>query len=281
MIRRTLNLSASAALFAAFASYSFGQTAKAPAFDVVSIRLSKAGGAPHAEITPDGYRVSNLPLLVPILVAYVPEGSGDGAFFNDDQVLGAPAWARSDRYDLEAKVAEADMAEWKNPATQKAMLRAMLQAMLADRLKLTVHRATKESSIYGLVIAKNGPKLKESKPDDPRPAGIALLGGAVLVPSNSGQTLNFYNATMASFATVLTNFAGGHVQDQTGLTGHYDFTFARPVATPADPQNPNTAPDTGPSIFTAVQEQLGLRLDSRKATVETLTIDRMERPSEN
>ena len=259
-------------LFAAMVT----QTAKAQAFEVASIRQNKTGGTPHFGATADGYRMTNMPLLVAILTAYVPSSGGDAAYFTNDRIQGGPDWMRPENYDIEAKVAAADLAEWQKPAAQKAMLRALLQSLLAERCKLVVHREMKEIPVYALVVGKNGPKFKEAKPDEPHPGGMAMPGGAVLVPGNGGQTLNFYGATMVSLAQVLSNFAGRPVEDKTGLAGRYDFTFER-----VQPSGQDTAGDAGPSIFTAVQEQLGLRLEPAKGQVETLVVDRLERPSAN
>jgi len=251
-------------------------------FDVASVRQNKAGGTQQAGATADGYRVTNMPLLLPILTAYVPQAGGDAAYFTNDRVRGAPDWARTDRYDIDAKVSEADLVEWRKPETQKAMLREMLQALLEERCKLVVHRETQEVQVYSLVVGKNGPKFKEAKAGEAHPGGVPLPGGAVLVPSNGGQTLNFYGASMVALAQVLTNFAGRPVQDKTGLTGKYDFTIDKSsVGAPQTEQGPAPPSDSGPSISTVVQEQLGLKLEPAKGSVETLVVDHIERPSEN
>ncbi len=146
---------------------------KPMAFEVVSIRRNTSGGAQKFGPTPDGYRMTNLFLVMPILTAYVPQ-TGGVALYPDDQQVGFPDWVINDAYDIDAKVAEADLANWKDPAKQPAMLRAMLQAMLADRLKLIVHRSSKEAPIYLLVVAKNGPKFKETNSDELHPGGFKL-----------------------------------------------------------------------------------------------------------
>jgi uncharacterized protein (TIGR03435 family) len=242
----------------------------APTFEVASVRRDTAGGSKSAAVTADGFRMTNLPVLVPILKAYIPTTGGETAYFANDRIMGGPDWMRMDGYDIEAKVAAAELAEWHKPAAQNAMLRAKLQTLLVERCKLVVHREMKELPIYSLVAGKSGVKFTESKPGDKRPAGVSLPGDAVLVPSNGGQTLSFYGASMASVAQVLTNFAGRPVEDRTGLAGKYDLVLQR--GAPGD--------DAALSIFTAV-EDLGLRLEPAKAQVETLVIDHLERPSEN
>lgn len=249
------------------------------AFDVVSIRQNLSGGI-HDDFgpTPDGYRMTNKPLLLAIITAYVPQ-SGDGALFTNN-VVGLPDWAQRDNFDIDAKVSEADLAEWRTPTTQKVMLRAMLQAMLADRFKLAVHREMKEVSVYSLVLAKNGPKFKDTDPADPHPGGLRLPGGAVMVPENAGHSIHFYGASMATLASLLSSSAARPVQDETGLTGKYDFVIQKPDSEGAPAPVPQEAADPGPTVFSVV-EALGLKLEPAKGSVETLVVDHVERPSEN
>jgi uncharacterized protein (TIGR03435 family) len=259
--------------------------AKTMAFDVVSIRQNvseqRQMGPPQFGPTPDGYRMTNAPLMLPILTAYVPQ-TGGVAFFTNDRITGLPDWLKMDRYDIDAKVSEEDLAEWQKPASQPAMLKAMLQALLVDRCKLVVHRESKEAPVYFLVVGKNGPKFKETKPDEPHPGGITLPFGGVIVPSQDGMKL--FAAPMASVATLMSSMgnAGRPVQDKTGLTGKYDIVVHRPDMGPpqASQQGGMSAPDPGYFIFSVVEE-LGLKLESGKSSVETLVIDHIEKPSEN
>ena len=111
-----------------------------------------------------------------IRIAFVPQASGAASYVTD-QIVGMPAWLTSedDCYDVDAKVDEADLADWQNPAKQPAMLRSMLQAMLEDRLKLVVHRSTTEGPVDLLVVGKNGPKFKETIPANFIPAPVQCL----------------------------------------------------------------------------------------------------------
>ncbi len=272
-----------------FAQAGAGMGGKAPAFEVVSIRQNKSSGpcsSMQAAITPDGYHLKNCPLMIPILTVYTPTDMGDAGFYRD--VTGAPEWMNAERYDIEAKVAEADLAAWQNSTTRNAMLRAMLQTLLVERCKLAVHRETKEVSAYALVIGKNGPRLKAAESTDAQvilrkhPDGGTIpggLGGAVLVANPVRGQFNLYGSSTKTLALLLTHFAGERpVIDKTGLTGSYDIELqmsVRPDAAASD------APDMGPSVFTAVQEQLGLKLEPTRGTVETLVIDHFERPTEN
>ena len=196
----------------------------------------------------------------------------------DNQISGAPAWLDSERYDIEAKADKSVADELQKLSFDQRLVeyRRMLQALLGDRFQLTLHRETKELPVYALVIAKKGPKLQETHPGDNDPTGMTfgwgLLKGegvpiALLVRHLSRQQLD------------------RPVVDKTGLTGKYDFTLKwipddRRTPTVGQ-QGTDDTPPPGPSIFTAIQEQLGLRLEPQKGPVEVLVIDHVERPSEN
>jgi uncharacterized protein (TIGR03435 family) len=171
----------------------------------------------------------------------------------DHQVAGGPGWVETEPFDVTAK-AESN-ASYND-------LRIMVQTLLADRFQLKFHREMREQPVYALVLAKNGPKLKESNGPG-RGVGIGAPG-----------RLNGNGTDMATFASALSGKLGRSVVDRTGLHGFYDFLLAW---TPDEAQ----AETPGPSLFTAIQEQLGLRLESTKGQVEVLIIDRAERPSEN
>jgi uncharacterized protein (TIGR03435 family) len=143
-----------------------GAAGKPLTFDVVSVRELESEPTPQSPVqnspTADGYRLKGLPLMAVIQRAYIP--SEGGLTFRPNQITGLPAWASySIRYDIDAKVSEADLPKWNDPALQPAMLRAMLQAMLADRFNLVVHRETKEVPIYELTVARKSPKFKPSE----------------------------------------------------------------------------------------------------------------------
>jgi bla regulator protein BlaR1 len=254
---------------------------KAWTFEVVSIRPNKTGGAQQFGPTPNGYRMRNLFMVMAILTAYVPTVGG-ASLYTDPQTVGFPDWVLNDPYDIDATVSESDLAEWQKPASQPAMLRAMPQAMLADRLKLVAHRDKKELPVYSLVVGKNGPKFKETKPGDSHPGGITLPGGFVLV-ADPDMTRHFYGISMAMLAPFLSDMVGRPVEDNTGLPGKYDIVLQRAApgeAAPVGQQTDVSAPDPGPSAFSVVQ-QLGLKLEPAKGEVETLVIDHVERPSPN
>ena len=254
---------------------------KSWAFEVVSVRQNQSvattRSAPQYGPTADGYRMTNLPLMVVLMTAYVPQ-SGGGMFTNN--IVGMPDWVRNDRYDINAKISEADMAEWQKPASQKVMLQAMLQEMLTDRFKLVVHREMKETAIYALVVGKGGPKFKETTPDEPHPGTVAIPGGGgFMAPGDGGGKVRFIDTTMVTFASIISNLAGHPIQDKTGLAGRYDLSFQKPTPM-GSPSASQDAADPGPTIFSAMEE-LGLKLEPAKGETETLVIDHMERPSAN
>jgi uncharacterized protein (TIGR03435 family) len=264
--------------------------AKALAFDVVSIRQNTSPmgpqmGPPVFGPTADGYRAVNVPLFIALLSAYEPT-AGNGALFTPDRIIGLPDWAQQDRYNIEAKVAQEDMAEWQKPSQQKAMLQAMLQALLVERCKIAVHRDNKDTSVYSLVVGKNGPKFKETNPADPVPDGVKLPGGAVLVQSRNGMQI--HGATMGLLASLLSSMGGGRpgsggrpIQDKTGLTGKYDLTLTMPEMGPP-PGGPGGGGQFDPTeMVFSMAESIGLKLESTKASVETLVVDHIEKPSDN
>ena len=243
---------------------------KHPKFAVVSIRQNKAGGPQQfGTATPNGYHMENMFLAVPILTAYVPQ-TGGAMIYAEEQIVGLPAWLTSDddRYDINAKVDDADLADWQNPAKQTAMLRAMLRTMLSDRLKLAVHRTMKEVPVYLLILGKNGPKFDETKPGALHPGSYPMPGGGLtsMELKDDQQTLHYFGISMGQVATLVLNGAvdGRTIQDRTGLTGKYDITIVKPAAPPA-PQEPFHAPDPGPSA-SSLAEQLGLKLEPGERT---------------
>jgi len=177
-----------------------------------------------------------------------------------DQISGGPGWIKSDHYDLVAKAPG-------DALITKDQMQSMLQNLLADRFQLKIHRETREVPMYALVVGKSGPKFKVS------PEAEALNG--VTYVSNGSLHMKVAKGTMEQLARRLSgNGAGRPVIDQTGLTGLYSYTLDWANGTPA-------ADSDAPSLLTAVQEQLGLKLESTKGSVEVLVIDHAEKPSAN
>lgn len=250
------------------------------AFEVVSIRPDPSSSLRDQQITitPDGWHMEHGSFMTPMLTAYVPTTS-DAMMYTMSTLVGFPDWVRTEIYDIDAKVPESDLAVWQNPATRPAMLRTMMQAMLADRCKLVMHRGSKVVPVYLLEVGKNGPKLKTSVPKDPHPGAIPLPGGGEFLGNDGTGTAHFYAAPIRALAVVLSNFGGRPVENKTGLTGLYDMGFRRPhVGGPT--MEPDSMPDPPPTIFEVV-EGFGLKLEPAKSSVQTLVIDHIEKPSEN
>jgi uncharacterized protein (TIGR03435 family) len=226
-----------------------------------------------------------------------------------DRIVGAPDWVRSKRYDIEAKVAPDDAPKMEKLKMEQR--RAMLLPLLEERFGLKYHHETRELPMYALMVAKNGPKLKESTaPSAPPPGAPAAPDGpgAPDGPQGSGSAprdpvgnrgmmrmspgaIQANDNGMPFLAHALSAIVGKSVVDKTGLTGNYDFNLnwtpdQGSMPTPGHgaggppggdaPIDPN-----GPSLFTALEEQLGLKLESQKGTVDVIVIDHIALPSEN
>jgi bla regulator protein blaR1 len=203
------------------------------------------------------------------------------------QISGGPGWLDSAQYDIAVKMQsspgsdrtpEKDVAKLTDAERRASgeRMRSMLQSLLAERFDLEVHRSTKELPVLMLKVAKRGSKLREKFSD--------VTGG--MRPGNG--FLAGTSVDIRFIAQTLSQILGRPILDQTGLTGKYDFDlkWAPDQSSPNDalggqlPPLPSTDPDR-PNIFTALEEQLGLRLDSGKGPVEVVVVDRVERPSEN
>jgi uncharacterized protein (TIGR03435 family) len=260
--------------------------AKPLAFDVVSIRPSKPGSGEAAKwgTDPDGYRTAGQSLWTTIMIAYFPQGM---SYWTKERLSGAPAWL-SDQYDIDAKVSEADLAEWQKQGVtldKKPMFREMLQTMLADRCHLVTHMVPGPPiSAWSLELGKHAPRLAESKPGATLPTGMKFPDGGVMVPYQRGDKphLTFYAATMTDLAQNLSMNSMGHpVQDHTGLTGHYDFVVD--WASDPDskvPEGSISFDDPDPLSHWNI-EALGFRRVPIKIPADTLVIDHIEKPSEN
>lgn len=219
-------------------------------FEVASIRPDRAGGSYGIRVTPGGrLTATNVTPLMLIRRAF------DVEIF---QLADGPAWLDSERYDVEARTADSlDI-----PPDE---LRRLLQTLLADRFALKVHREIQELPVYSLVTGKKGPALAAHVGDDAPSVSMDFSPGkAVMIARNT---------SMAAFARALSRLPGRPVNDNTGLRGTFDFTL--------EWSPDQTEESTGASLFTAIQEQLGLKLESTKGPVEVIVIDHVERPSEN
>jgi len=247
-------------------------TAKEHAFEVASIKPSKSGDSgSDSNFNHSRFTAKNIQLKT--LMQYNAFGIPAA------QIVGGPPWLNSDRFDIDARVDDAVVEQMVKLSREERTLwrQQMFQQLLADRFKLAFHWEMKEFPVYALVVAKNGPKIK--------PLKNAITGTST---SAGNGNLTARGVTMEKLAQTLTQELarelGRIVIDKTGLEGNYDVKLTwspdDSSATTTDISNGNATP-AGPSIFTAIQEQLGLKLESTKASVKTLVIDHIEQPSEN
>jgi uncharacterized protein (TIGR03435 family) len=256
-------------------------SAQTKEFEVASVKSHKDDdGRVGIQVTPGGrWRATNIPLNLLLQIAYD---------LRPGQLTGAPNWINSERYDIEAKLDES-----LGPNPKPEQMRPYLQSLLQNRFQFKFHNETKEMQVYVLGVAKGGSKMKES---DPAAVGPRIRMGR-------GQ-LTCTKVKMDVFARELSRSLGRPVLNETGLTGDYDFDLS---FTPDGPgpggagghgeggpggggpggggpggAGPSMAPGSdGPSVFAAVQEQLGLKLDSKKAPVELFVVDKIEKAEEN
>lgn len=261
-----------------------------PHFEVASIKRNVSGSLGERFNPLPGGRliIENVPLRLLIQNAY------DVFPF---QVSAGPGWIDSDRYDVDAK---ADG----NPSIPE-MIGPMLAGLLEDRFRLKVHRETKQSPVYTLTVAKGGLKLPESKAEcwvehdvNGRPSPPPTPGDPPLPPcgrvmgrlSPSGALLEGRSASVGSLIFTLSHLLNRTIIDKTGFAGtfdiHLEFALDQALGGIGTPGGPSAPPEVAanvskPSIFTALQEQLGLKLESDRGAVEILVIDHVEKPSEN
>ncbi len=239
------------------ASSAFGQ------FEAVSIKPSspdaRGGGF---NISPGRLNGKNVNLKDLVKFAYD---------IHDYQLSGGLGWTETEHYEVLATF----------PAgTTNAQRAEMMQKMLADRFALVIHREPKDVAGYALAVGKNGPKLHP--PEDPQQG--MMLGRS---PTTGQRTLHGTSSTMSDMASFLADLLGKPVQDDTALAGKFDFSMEwtpDPVSEVMLRKGAGEAPpgdQVGPTIFTALQEQLGLKLETKKIPVSAVVIDHAEKPSAN
>jgi uncharacterized protein (TIGR03435 family) len=235
-----------------------------PSFEVATIKPSKPDQQ-GSGITLQGVRLKTVNTSLAELIKFAYN-------VQDKQIIGAPAWVDTDKFDIDAQP--------DTPGTpDKDQVAKMIQKMLTDRYQLKFHRDSKELSAYVLSVAKNGPKMRKSEPGAGNLPGLGFRQLGVL-------TVN--NATMQDFCELMQSYVLDRpVVDHTDLAGRWNFLLKW---TPDQSQfggmgvkvpPPTDAADAPPPLFTAIQEQVGLRLEAEKAQVGVLEIDHVERPSGN
>ena len=251
-----------------------------PAFEVASVKPNKSGTTQaNVGMPPNGVNFVNLPLRGIIQLAY--------GINQPSKLFGVPDWAVTERYDISARAA--------GPITQEER-RLMLQALLADRLKLVARREKREVSILALMLARNDGKLgknlvasqacvvpgRAAAKEPPPPGSETRICGPR--PGGFGRMI-LIGTPIQQFTSLLALALASTIVDKTGLTGEYDIdlTYTPERTLPEGVNLPGPSPDpNGPSIYTALREQLGLKLESQRDQEEVLVIDHVERqPSEN
>ena len=222
-----------------------------PAFDVVSIKPS-THGPPGMRSDPGRLIVRSQALDALIRIAYG---------LREYQYQGPP-WLHAARYDLEAVTA--------SPHPRSAQL-AMLQALLVERFKLSLHRESKTMAVYNLVAAKNGPKLKPMDASLPTP--FEVYSNFSTAPVGERTELRGYGS-LGQFADFLTRVAERPVIDHTGITGTFDLRLLCAI-------DGFPGYDTSPTVFEALQSQMGLRLEAATAAIEITVVDHAEKPTAN
>jgi len=262
-----------------------------PKFEVATIKPTKEDdGRSMMMFTPDGISIHGVPMKMLLRESFGVE---------DDRILGEPGWVKT-RYDIEAKVDADDASKLKNLKIDQR--RAMMLPLLQDRFNLKYHHETRDLPIYSLVVAKGGVKMKKTAPDPsksddakpdapPKPDAAGPNGPPRFrhgLMMNGRGHLESTGTSMEMLTHVLASQLGRTVEDKTGLAGEYDFTLQwtpDDVGTPggdAGPGKGDVSPDAGgPTLLTALEEQLGLKLESMKTTVDVIVIDRIDSPSEN
>jgi uncharacterized protein (TIGR03435 family) len=278
------------------------QTSAAPSFEVASIKQHVPDASGRMFISMGGldvsrYSASNVTAKMLIDYAYGVK---------DFRVTGGPSWIGSERFDINAKVEDslAEQLQKLPRIQQQAQMALMVKALLADRFKLKVTQTTKELPVFALTVAKGGPKLQETTAPDPQappvpPAGRGAPGVNGPPPPQPGgffmwmgpnrQAAIEGNARpITDLVDMLSRQLSRQILDQTGLKGVYIFNlrFTPDAGLGGGPLPPGAESDTtvdlgGASIYTALQEQLGLKLESTKGPVETINIDSIEEPSDN
>ena len=242
------------ALFIAIAALAPAQTPVAERkaeFEVASIRPAKDDGSHDSDTDKGLLRIHNFTLKRLIASAYEVD---------DSEVLGGPSWLDSDSFDITAKI-PAEYVDQKPSRVPE-----MMQGLLADRFHLTIRREARQTPGLALIVARKGPKMDSAKPD------------AEGSSTHSNRThLTAQNVSMAQFATRLSRMpeVGQIVVDRTGLTGRFNFELDW---LPDRPGSTEASPDGLPTIFAALQERLGLKLEPAKVTIEAVVVERAERP---
>ncbi|HZQ44975.1 MAG TPA: TIGR03435 family protein [Acidobacteriaceae bacterium] len=246
-----------------------GQETSAPVFEVATIKPSNPETRGSGFwINDDGIDSTNMPLTVLLQFAYnLSTGSVD-------QIIGGPMWMGSAKFDIKTKE-DAQLARKISKLPREEQLateRQMVEALLADRFQLKVHHEARDLRVVALTVAKGGPKLTETKADSNKGSWTGLRSSRGKIEGR-GATIKMLVGSLSPKPEI----GGRLVVDDTGLTGKYDFEL---TWSPEDLAH--TESDAGgPSLFTALQEQLGLKVETKKSPVDCIIVDHVEMPSKD
>jgi uncharacterized protein (TIGR03435 family) len=248
-----------------FLLMALGAWGQGPVFEVASVKPSRSmreGSSIHNE--PGRFETENATLAKLIQYALPAQ---------DFQVVGGPGWIREARFDIVASTGQSD-SDVKNQAERIARIRARLRHLLEDRFQLQLREERREMPVYGLEVEKGGVRMKVAA----APIGNVNLNG---VPG--GSTMSGKGMTMQRLAEILSGVAGRPVHDETGLDDAYDveLKYSLEMAPPDAAAPTKDSLMAFPSLFTAVKEQLGLRLTGKKGTAPVWVVVRAEKPGEN
>ena len=272
-----------------------------PSFEVVSIKPSAPANNGIRLVVPQGDRYRMVGVRLRLLLTEAYQKLVNGVPFGKLQIIGAPSWIDADRYDIEATV------KCSGSAPPPEQLQLMIRSMLEDRFQLKTHIETRETAIYNLVVAKDGPKLKRSEDQTPaevaplqacspatplpglrgNPDGVQQQRRLSVIPTADGIfTVLGVGMPIANLAEALP--AERPVIDKTDIKGLYDFKFTFSAGLQGTPSGPVPPPGVAPapaadpvsSLFSAIQD-LGLRLESTKGPVDVLVVDSVQKPTEN
>jgi len=250
-------------------------------FEVVSIKPNHNDGRlRRIGWSPTGFTATHASLKDLIGMAYGTKGDG--------QIVGGPSWLDSDYFDVEAKESESDIEAAKGLTMDqtRTQLSLMIQSMLVDRFALKTNIETRELPVYALLVGKGGVKMKQVQVDPFPPPGTQPPAGAHLpfLRTTDGRAWTATAFPIGDFTNWLSHFeelGNRVVVDETGLTGNYDFVLSGVSMDSQFETNHEASEEPTTSIFTALQDQLGLKLEPRKAPVEVVVIEHADQPSPN
>ena len=238
--------------------------AQEPVFEVASVKPSQSARE-GSSIRNNPGRFETVNTTLAKLIQYALPA-------RDFQVVGGPGWVRDAGFDIVASTGQSD-SDVKNQAERIARIRARLRQLLEDRFQLQLQEEQREMPVYGLGVEKGGVRMNTVQPL----GNVNLNGGA------AGSTLSGKGMTMPRLAEILSGIANRPVNDETGLSGAYDveLQYSLEMAAPEAGAPAKDASPAYPSLFTALKEQLGLRLTGRKGTAPVWVVVRAEKPGEN